>query len=222
MPRIPPTCSQRMHILYIGPFAQPTEDGRLAHEIMLAIHREGISLEIVPTADCNSDALDEKYQELVPLARGCQDGDSPEVTHRIIHADPWEAETIIREEQAKLARWPSSEDGLGYDEIDWNGGEMYSFQMIIVSQDAQTFRLDELWKQQRSFHELSPFHCIMLTAGQLYSDGSYQREHPFWTDWKMTGNLRQLQRNLNKIVELRYPSDVIRVLNEAHGNLGLL
>ena len=73
------------HVLFIGPFAQRTGYAQAFHDYALAAHRAGISLEIVPLTECDTDNLEPRYAELVPLAleRGKKDP-----THVIVHTVP--------------------------------------------------------------------------------------------------------------------------------------
>jgi glycosyltransferase involved in cell wall biosynthesis len=75
-----------MHIQYFGPFAKRTGFAQAAHDYMLALHRAGVSLEIRPLVECNSDDLDERYHELMPLV--AQGDSKKEVSHRIVHTVP--------------------------------------------------------------------------------------------------------------------------------------
>jgi len=74
-----------MHVAYYAPFAQRTGYAQAAHDYMLALHRAGVSLEIHPLVECDTDNLDERYAELIPLAL---EVGKKKPTHTIIHTVP--------------------------------------------------------------------------------------------------------------------------------------
>ncbi len=74
-----------MHVAYYAPFAQKTGYAQAAHDYMLALHRAGVSLQIIPLIDCNVDDLDERYHELIPLAT---EPPCEAATHVIVHTIP--------------------------------------------------------------------------------------------------------------------------------------
>ena len=74
-----------MIVHYYAPFAQRTGFAQAAHDYMLALHRAGVELEIFPLVDCELDDLDDRYDELIPLATE-HSGKPP--THKIVHTVP--------------------------------------------------------------------------------------------------------------------------------------
>jgi glycosyltransferase involved in cell wall biosynthesis len=75
------------HVLYIGAFAHKTGYAQAAHDYMLALHRAGVRLTIQPVVECNTDDLEDRYEELIDLATGTVAVDDP-FTHVIVHTVP--------------------------------------------------------------------------------------------------------------------------------------
>lgn len=82
-----------MHVICIGPFAQKTGYAQAFHDYMLALHRAGVSLKIVPIVECNTDNLDERYAELIPLA--ARRSEQPPTTV-LVHTVPEHAPEFIK------------------------------------------------------------------------------------------------------------------------------
>lgn len=59
---------------------------------MLALHRSGVSMEIVPIIDCDSDHLDTRYAELLPLVTSSP---AKQATHVIVHTVPGHAHRFV-------------------------------------------------------------------------------------------------------------------------------
>lgn len=104
-----------IHVEYYAPFAQKTGYAQAAHDYMLALHRAGVSMRIVPLVECNSDDLDERYHELIPLATAASDR---KVTHRIVHTVPQAIPMFLPEERGDFTRiavttWETSDAPAG-------------------------------------------------------------------------------------------------------------
>lgn len=99
-----------MHVLYIAPFAQRTGYAQAAHDYMLALHRAGISMEIQPVVQCDTDDLEERYEELLPLVRGYPGHISKQSTHVIVHTVPAHAHRFSSPAQKRIAitTWETS------------------------------------------------------------------------------------------------------------------
>lgn len=82
-----------MQIAYYAPFATKTGYAQAAHDYMLALHRAGVSLRIVPTVPSNASDLDERYAELIPLVTNPT---TEAATHVIAHAVPSAVPNILR------------------------------------------------------------------------------------------------------------------------------
>jgi len=82
-----------MHVVYYAPFATKTGYAQASHDYMLALHRAGVSLQIVPTVPSNASDLDERYAELIPLATNPP---TEAATHIIAHAVPSAVPNILR------------------------------------------------------------------------------------------------------------------------------
>jgi glycosyltransferase involved in cell wall biosynthesis len=139
-----------MHVLYVGPFALRTGYAQAAHDYMLALHREGISLEIQPTEPCNTDDLEERYHELFALTRGHPDHAEEaweKPTHVIIHAVPAALPMIAADygDAIKIAitTWETSHMPIGFvDAID------QAFDIVVVPSVFCAHTFDRLGLQQ--------------------------------------------------------------------------
>jgi glycosyltransferase involved in cell wall biosynthesis len=80
-------------VRYYGPFAQHSGYAQAGHDYLMAMHRAGIELDIRPVIDCDTDNLDPRYAELLPLAYAQTELNWP--THVIIHTVPVYAHLIL-------------------------------------------------------------------------------------------------------------------------------
>ena len=111
-----------MHVRWLGPISCPTGYGQATHDYLMALHEAGVSLDIQPIHDANSEDLDPRYGSLLDLV-------SPKKppTHIVVHTIPryahefvtgnlepskgikkicittWETDKIAREDASRLA-----------------------------------------------------------------------------------------------------------------------
>lgn len=90
-----------MHLKFLSPFCQATGYAQCSHDYMLALHRAGVSMQIVPLIDCDPTNLDPRYEELIPLAT---EPSTKKVTHVIAHTVPRAVPMFLKDVPSDVAR----------------------------------------------------------------------------------------------------------------------
>jgi len=68
---------------WIGPFCQRTGYGQATHDYLMALRRVGVDIRIQPIIDCESEHLDERYQELLEFSGFHEEKPDAVVVHAI-------------------------------------------------------------------------------------------------------------------------------------------
>lgn len=82
--------SEPLHVRWIGPFAKRTGYGQATHDYLLALHLAGVSLDIQPLHDADSEDLDPRYGALLDLV-----GPKKPPTHIVVHTIPRYANEFV-------------------------------------------------------------------------------------------------------------------------------
>jgi len=92
-----------MRVRWLAPFACKSGYAQATHDYLLALHRAGVELDIVPIVDANSEDLHPRYHELLPLVgKHLNDQDWP--THVVVHTVPGYANEFVTGSMATKAK----------------------------------------------------------------------------------------------------------------------
>jgi hypothetical protein len=83
-----------LRVRWLAPFACKSGYAQATHDYLLALHRAGVELDIVPIIDADSEDLHPRYSELLPLV-GKHVDDKEWPTHVVVHTVPTYAHEFV-------------------------------------------------------------------------------------------------------------------------------